>query len=150
VGFLTGAPGSGRYVRGCVSFEKDAAVGSPIGYVTTVTGSPGTQVALPALDDAATSTTRQTTADWVGDSITSPTAAKTRVRGSRVTTSTSSTSGGQVLVGIDLNDNTTTVIDAVITCKLPSSTSGASCKVSGSFTRNSSTVTRLGSDDIGT
>jgi hypothetical protein len=54
------------------------------------------------------------------------------------------------LATIPLNDNTTVVIDVVVTAKLPSSTSGASCKLSSTFTRSGATVTELGSPDVGT
>lgn len=149
IGFSGGAPAAGYYVLGAVSFQLSAAVGSPIGYVTTATGSPGTQVALPALEDAALARTRQTKAQWKDDAVTSPTAAKTNVYSGRVTGSTSATTANQVLATITLANSATSVVDVVVTGKLPASNSGATCKLSGSFSANGS-LTRLGTDDVGT
>lgn len=77
-------------------------------------------------------------------------AAKASVDSYRFTTATSAVTANQVLATIALNDNTTNVVDVVITGKLGSSTSGTTAKLSGSFTRNGATVTRLGTDDAST
>src|SRR5258708_14718671 len=134
IGFYTGVPTAGYFVKGAVSFEQAATIGSPIGYVTTVTGSPGTQVALPALDDTSTVTARQTSSAWKDDAISSPTAAKSNVYAERVTGSTSATTANQVLESVALNDNTTVILDVTVKDKLPSSVSGVTAKMQGSFT----------------
>ena len=49
IGFGTAAPASGYYVQGSVVWNKNATVGQPNGWRCTVTGSPGTWVAMANL-----------------------------------------------------------------------------------------------------
>lgn len=102
------------------------------------------------LYDANIDLTSQSIGKWRDSAITGTAAAKTGVDSTRVSTTTAATTANQVLATIALNNNTTVVIDVIVNGKLPSSTSGTTCKLSGSFTRSGSTVTRLGSDDVGT
>ncbi len=162
IGFVdTSYPTSGHFKQGAVKHKRNIAIGDPKGWrcvtgTTYTDASAGTVnaqsvwVAEEALDGPATGTTRQASIQWKDDAITSPTAAKSAVYSSRVTASTSATTADTVLATIALNDNTTVILDVTIKAKLPSSTSGATVKLSGSFTRSGATVTRLGTDDTGT
>jgi hypothetical protein len=49
IGFGDTAPTSGYHVRGSVSWNTEAASGQPMGWQCTVTGTPGTWVAMPDL-----------------------------------------------------------------------------------------------------
>jgi hypothetical protein len=49
VGFGAAPPASGQYYRGSVFFNTAAAIGQPIGWQCTVTGTPGTWVAMAVL-----------------------------------------------------------------------------------------------------
>ncbi len=49
IGFGTAAPASGYYVQGSVVWNRNATVGQPNGWRCTVTGSPGTWVAMANL-----------------------------------------------------------------------------------------------------
>ncbi len=99
---------------------------------------------------AALDRTPQTSSEWADTAFTSPAAAKSKVRSGRVTASTTEVTANQVLATISLNDNTTNILSVTIKGKLPSSTSGVTAKLEGSFTRNGGTVTRLGTDDAST
>jgi hypothetical protein len=67
------------------------------------------------------------------------------------TLTTSSTSSSQVIGTFALAKNTASVLDAIVVGKVTGSGGGASVKLSGTFVcDNSGTVTRDGTDDIGT
>jgi hypothetical protein len=49
VGFGSAAPASGYFVQGSITFNSAPAAGQPVGWVCTVTGTPGTWVAMANL-----------------------------------------------------------------------------------------------------
>jgi hypothetical protein len=63
IGFGATAPASGYYVRGSITWNTRPTVGSPIGWVCTETGSPGTWAALARLGSLGTATVDVTLAN---------------------------------------------------------------------------------------
>ncbi len=102
------------------------------------------------VDDPMIAFTPQALQSWSDTPATDPTtrAPTCSMRRRRYSATTSATTAEQALASFALNDETTNVIEVTVFGKLPSSTSGITCKLTGSFTRSGGTVTRLGSDDV--
>lgn len=141
ISYDTAAPSGGtRFAAGSLTLNRAPAIGSPISWVTTAAGAPGTAIDGPILQDPNFENLLKKDDRWSPGTASDGTAnAQCR---SIVDAQTLTGAGSTTVATIDLADHQLNRIDAVVKLWKTDYSAGAEFKLSAAWLRNGATVTQ--------